>query len=181
MREFFNQGNSEEVQQFLRLYLKHQKSIFGYIVSMLPNWAEADDILQETTEIMWRKFADFEPGTNFSAWATKIARLQVLRHYRNHSTSHIRFDSDLLELLSEDSPCAFDDIDHRVLALQECMTKLTDNQKNLIKMRYYQTIPVKEMAVRARKPAHTIYKLLSRIHQSLMLCIRRRMRVEGTL
>ena len=167
-----------EVQRFLRLYLANQKRIFGFIVSMVPNWTDADDILQEATEVMWRKFSGFKTGTNFGAWGIMIARLQVLRHYRNCSSSHIRFDSEAMELLAADQPGVFDQIDERVSALEDCMKKLTDKQRYLIKMRYDKAVSVKEIAEIVNKPSYTVYKLLSRIHESLMFCIRHKLRME---
>ena len=175
-----DQNNSLEVQRFLRLYLANQKRIFGFIVSMVPNWTDADDILQDTTEVMWRKFSDFEPGTNFAAWGIKIARLHVFREYRK-SHSPVKFDSETLELLSADYSGVFDKIDNRVSALQDCLKQLPDKQRDLIKMRYDQVVSVKEIAERVNKPAHTIYKMLSRIHESLMFCIRHKLRTEEVL
>lgn len=54
--------------RFLRLLLKSQSSIYAFILVLVHDQNDADDIMQETVTLMWRKFSTFEPGTNFTAW-----------------------------------------------------------------------------------------------------------------
>ena len=47
---------------FLRLFLQNQRRLYAYILTLLPNRADADDVLQETSLVMWDKFdADGPP------------------------------------------------------------------------------------------------------------------------
>ena len=43
---------------------------------------EADDVVQEAALIALRKLDDFDVGTNFSAWMSRIVRLTALNHVR---------------------------------------------------------------------------------------------------
>ena len=52
---------------FTRLFLRNQKRIAGLIFSLVPQGAEADDVMQETCAVMWRKFGEFAPGSDFGA------------------------------------------------------------------------------------------------------------------
>ena len=67
--------------RFMRVYLEHQRRIFGLIRALVPSGADADDILQETSAVLWQKFDEFDPGTNFAAWSLRIARFQVMAYY----------------------------------------------------------------------------------------------------
>lgn len=53
--------------EFVRLLTGNQRKLYAFILSLLRRPADADDVLQETNMVMWRKCAEFEPGTNFDA------------------------------------------------------------------------------------------------------------------
>ena len=69
-------------EAFTRLLLQNQKRIAGLIYSLVPQGADADDVMQETCAVLWRKFGEFGLGTDFGAWALRIARFQVMSYYR---------------------------------------------------------------------------------------------------
>ena len=51
--------------RFLQLFLAHERRIYSYILALVPVWADADDLLQQTSVVLWQKLDQFEPGTNF--------------------------------------------------------------------------------------------------------------------
>ena len=66
------QGTSD----FVRLLTQHQRDMYLYIRSLLPDRHEADDVLQEVNLVLWDKRAQFRIDSNFRAWAFQIARIQ---------------------------------------------------------------------------------------------------------
>ena len=64
----------DQTETFIGHVMEHQRELYAFILSMLPNLTEADDVLQETNMVLWRKREEFEPGTNFGAWARTVAR-----------------------------------------------------------------------------------------------------------
>jgi RNA polymerase sigma-70 factor (ECF subfamily) len=74
-----NASKDSMVQEFMHLYVGKEQCIQSHIYTLVHNWAAAEDILQETAHILWLKFNDFEPGTDFMAWALAIAHYQVLK------------------------------------------------------------------------------------------------------
>ena len=64
-------------EAFLQLLTANQSRIMGFILAMVPNRSVADDILQETTLLMWEKFKNFQDGTNFTAWGISIAKNKI--------------------------------------------------------------------------------------------------------
>ena len=58
--------------EFLRLLLQHERRIRAYILALVPNWADADDLYQETTVRLWEQFADYNPEKEFGAWACTV-------------------------------------------------------------------------------------------------------------
>ena len=70
-------------EEFMRLFTHHQRHVYGYIRGLVPSLVEAEEVLQQTNLLLWEKFDQFQPGTNFRAWACKVAYLTVLKH-RDH-------------------------------------------------------------------------------------------------
>jgi DNA-directed RNA polymerase specialized sigma24 family protein len=55
-----------------------QRRLRVFVLSLAPDFSAADDVLQETFLVVTRKAAESEPGTNFFAWARRIATFKVL-------------------------------------------------------------------------------------------------------
>src|SRR5690606_9661712 len=89
-----------ENEQFVRLLASHERRIYAYILSLVPNWADADEIFQETNVRLWRDFAEFEPGTNFAAWAIRVAYYQVLTWRKRAARDQLIFDDDMVQSIA---------------------------------------------------------------------------------
>ena len=61
--------------EFLELYSHNYPRLQFYLTSLMPMADDAADVLQETSLVLWKRFDTYETGTNFFAWACKIARL----------------------------------------------------------------------------------------------------------
>src|SRR5258708_18412805 len=60
------------------LFVQHTAALRGFVHALMPDFARADDIVQETFLTVTKKAADFEPGTNFLGWVCSIARFKVM-------------------------------------------------------------------------------------------------------
>jgi RNA polymerase sigma-70 factor (ECF subfamily) len=69
--------------EFLGLYAMHAPSLRGYLLCQVPRWIDAEEIFQRCAVLLWEKFDQFEPGTNFEAWACHIVRLEVMNFGRS--------------------------------------------------------------------------------------------------
>ena len=80
--------NIVKEEQFMRLFLQSERRILGFILSLVPNLSDAEDLMQETCSIMWSKIDQFEPGTDFTAWGISIARYRVLTYRRKTQSAN---------------------------------------------------------------------------------------------
>ncbi len=163
----------------MRLFLANEHRFFGMICALVPNLTDAEDVLQETSTAMWRKFDQFEEGTDFAAWGLKFARLQSLKFHEKTRHNPLRFRDELLEQLADEAWQAAAESDFRRDALQECLCRLTDRNRELLRMRYEENQTVPAIAERIGKSIHAVYKAVSRIHDSLLDCVRRKMASGG--
>ena len=98
--------------------------------------AEAEDLLQETAKVLWKKFGDYDPKLPFLPWAKAFARYEVLNYVQKQKTQRKYFSAEMMKLLAEDFE--FVDALHeaRVLALESCVAALPENSRNLLDKRY---------------------------------------------
>ncbi len=157
---------------FVELYSLNYNRIKYTILSLIPNAIEAEDVMQETSRVMWEKFDQFESGTNFVAWATTIARFQVLK-YRKDYNSRIELSSELLAVLVEDSRNPLEKDDARLDALRQCLGKLDEKDQALLKSRFELNKTAKVLSKENGVAMNTIYRNESRIFSLLLGCVRR--------
>jgi RNA polymerase sigma-70 factor (ECF subfamily) len=159
--------------EFVSLFLTEQRELHRYIVTLLAGHQDADDLLQETAGVLWRKFDEFQRGTSFYAWACKTAYLLILEYRRRKGREALAIDRDVLNTLAttvvEDD--ATDEI--RITALEHCLAKLTPHDRQLIDRFYTEKVKVKEIAREMQRPEKSIYRTLGRIRLALSQCMRR--------
>ncbi|MBW3543082.1 MAG: sigma-70 family RNA polymerase sigma factor [Planctomycetes bacterium] len=161
--------------EFVQEFTRQQRKLFLYILSQIPSPIEAEEILQETNLVIWRKCREFEPGTNFAAWSTRIARLEVLKYLDRRQRDRARFSPALVELLAEEVLEDEPRLEERRKALAYCLQKLKARDCELIERRYAPGASGTSLAETLGRPANSIYQSLSRIRRTLMDCINRRL------
>ena len=117
--------------EFVRLLTLYQPNIFLYIRSLVLSPDDAPEILQETNLVLWEKHDRFECGTNFLAWAFKIARYK-LKEQRSQNKRKVRCFSDaLIDELALQSP-QYVDSGNWIDELNRCIAKLVAVDRELI-------------------------------------------------
>lgn len=149
------------------------------ILTLVANRADADDLMQETAAAMWKKFDTFEPGTDFAAWALRIARYQVMNHIAKASIRKRYFSTVALDALADEVVQVMENQDFRSEALQHCIDKLPERDRELLHLRYQPGATIKHVAARVGRSVHTVYEALNRIHCQLLVCIRRTLAQES--
>ena len=169
------------MREFLKELVPHQGRILAFILSMVPDRVDAEDILQETLYEMWNRFDSFTAGTNFVAWGVTIAKYKVLRFREKYARSRLQFSSDLLETLQLEGSEVLNRMPEYLEALRGCRQKLTEREGNLLQMRYEQGLTYDTMASRLGRSLQAIHKNLAKIHAKLVRCMRLTLRQEGLL
>jgi RNA polymerase sigma-70 factor (ECF subfamily) len=161
----------ERVDEFVRLLGQNQRRIFLYVMGLAPNWNDAEEIIQNTNLVLWREFAQFQPGTNFTAWACKVAFHQVLAWRKRKQRDRLQFSDAFLEAVAEESATAADLLEERSTALAGCIEKLPDSQRDLIRQRYAEGLTVEAIARQCDRTVDAVYRALSRIRHTLHDCV----------
>ena len=112
-------------EDYLQLLVEHERPLEMYVHSLVNSADDADDIVQECKVVMWRHFGKFDVGTNFLAWARKIALNQILNYRRKEkrrATSAV--DQAFIESVAAEIEKRSDHLEHRAEALRDCLRKL---------------------------------------------------------
>ena len=160
-------------EEFLALLVSHQKRIYAYILSLVPQVTDAEEIMQQTTIAMWKKFDSFEPNTNFSAWGMQVAKYHVLKYRSRQAKNQRILEPEILEKISESQQNRPNNRDDRLLALDVCLKKLDSSHYNLLQLRYDEGLKIKQIAEKIGRSVYTLYKTFAKIHTTLQLCIHR--------
>lgn len=170
---FVTMPESDRTQEFLELLTQHDRALGVYVYSLVPRTADADDILQQTKMILWRCFDQFEPGTNFLAWARKTAFHQILTYRRQTKREHLPLSEETLDALHNEVARLSDQGDDRREALKACLAKLPKEHRQLVMLRYFEEMEIEGIAEQIRSTVAAVYRALSRVRFALMECIQK--------
>jgi len=169
---------SIETEEFLKVLVPNQKRIFSYIATLIPNYADAEDVMQDVVALLWRKYADYVPNTDFVAWALTIARFKVYEYYKVIKRNQRKLSNETIRILEKESFVAEDQYNGHLEAVKKCIQTLDMKDYKLVQLRYEMNENVKYIATRFGLSVQSIYKNLARIHNILLLCVNRRLRQE---
>ena len=87
----------DDQERFTRCWTQAQPAVAGYIGSLVPNFHEAEDLLQNVAVVLLRKYPEYDESLPFVAWAMGIARFEILAKQRNFARSRTVFTPELAE------------------------------------------------------------------------------------
>jgi len=166
-----NKISQDRSSELVQLMMKHQRKLFGYILTLVPSRSDAEDILQETSLTICEKFADFETGTNFYSWACQIAYWKVRAARKKFATSKVIFNEEVLEAVAQTRLEMEDELDIRHNALSRCLHKLNERDRRMVLVRYESGHNVKAAAQACGRTIQGAYKALNRIRKTLHDCV----------
>lgn len=164
---------------FVQELTKHQSRLRGFIRCLLFQSECVEDVLQEANLLLWNKADQFEPGTNFWAWASEVARYSVLTHLKKQGRDRHVFDDSIVNELAMEAQALVAQTDERRAALERCLEKLPAPQRLLLDRRYGLRESIDTIAQALRRPPGSLRQTLYRIREALLRCIEKELDVEG--
>ncbi len=159
----------------MELLTRHQGRIFGYIFAAVRNLSDTEEIYQDTSLILWRKFAEFRPDSDFAHWACKTAKFEILHFFRDKRRSPVCFSDKILSDLAEVTAAPIHVAADQQQLLTECVDELPSADQQLIELCYDGRHSIKQVAEELKRSAQTLYNSLSRIRHLLFDCIGRKL------
>lgn len=169
---------STSKDEFVDLITRHRGAMYGYILALVQNSADAEDLLQQTCLVLWRKFDQYDPDGNFVQWASKIAQYEVLNFFKHKRRDRVVLSDELLSDLAVAAEETDEDAVRRE-ALAGCVKKLDASDRDLIEECYSGRTKIKTVASDRGRSADSVYKSLGRIRRWLFECIERALSQGG--
>lgn len=170
-------GGQPNRGEFVQSLTKAQLGLLRYITALVGNTDAANNILQETNLLLWQKADEFQPGTNFDAWATKVAYWQVKAYVRDRGRDRHVFSEEVVTQLAESAEEATD-VDTTVRLLQRCLETLRGADRELIALRYGNGFSVRQLSSHLGKSPAAVKGALLRTRRALRACVERRLSQE---
>lgn len=164
------EGNDNRVREFVRLLAECERRLDNYVLTLVPNWSDAEDIVQQAKLRLWEQFEQYDHAKDFGTWACTVAYYEVLT-FRRTSRSRLLFSQTVLDRVSKEAATFAADSDLRMHLLKECIEKLTQWQRELLLRCCMAGESVKEVAVQLGRKADSIQKAVLRIRRQLFRCV----------
>lgn len=161
-------------QQFAERVVHNQRQVFRYIVSLVPNRADAEELFQQTCLTLWENWEKYDLSLDFVPWACGIAHNHIRNFLRRRQNGQLQLEASVVELLAQRSVELRRCEDDKLTALRDCLSELTERNRIVIEG-YYGGKTIQEIADQRSASANAIYKLLHRIRELLHDCVSMRL------
>ena len=161
-------------EQLARLWTESQPVVGAYILSLLPDFHQAEDVLQQVAVLLVREFDRYDQARPFLPWALGLARNLALKSRRDLARSAERVLSDSLIDQIQD---AFEEPSDAWGAvrkvLRDCLQKQPQKARELLRWRYAYDLKPADVALKMGITSATVRVMLHRTRAMLRRCIKR--------
>ncbi|MDB5385855.1 MAG: cnrH 2 [Planctomycetaceae bacterium] len=164
---------------FVRLFARHERALRRYALTLLADPVAVDDVIQESSVAIWRKFDAYRTEDPFLVWSCKFVYFEALKYRKKWQSQRRFFSSETFEALARESEPIADQHESERIALQDCLSKLPQADRELVGLRYATETTVAALAEETGQSAKGLYRALERIRRVLMLCVQRKLAMEA--
>ena len=162
-------GSQAALEDFYHAY---EHSVYRYAHLKLNDPHEAADILNEVMLEVWNGAQRFEGRSKVSTWVLGIARHKILdrQRARRPDTTDVDAREDLEDTGSPD-PVDLSAADEQAEEIRRCLQELSDRQREVVYLTYYQGLSYPEIAVIADCPEGTVKTRMFHARKVLQRCL----------
>lgn len=171
-------GSQDRHDEFVALFVRHEAAIHSFVLTLLPDMAAAEDVVQQASMTMWRRFDQYQPGTSFRNWAFQIAKFTAMNHITKLRRDRHVFGERLLEMLAEQAAQQSEHLEDQRRALAFCIERLDENDRQTLAGCYQESSSIKRFAETIGQTPNAVYKRLNRIRAALLRCVEHRLGLE---
>jgi RNA polymerase sigma-70 factor (ECF subfamily) len=158
------------------------RQLYRLCASYAPSAAVAEELTQEVYFKLWENLHRYRAGSNFMAWAWRVARnLLIDAHRRSRREREAAWlDPEILDILpSSDDPGQQTERKQRLSMIATALRQLNEELAELILLRDFAGLSYQEMAEGLGLPLGTVKSRLNRARLELATAIRRRMQIRA--
>lgn len=160
----------------LKVLMPERTKQIGLAWSILNDAQLTEDAYQDMLSKAFEHESTFEGPRHLRDWSWKVLRNRCYELLRGRKCRTFLLDETAFELVDAELQSREDDaLDARTTALRQCLGALTENARNIIRLRFFEGLRGDQVAERLDRKPDAVYKALQRIYDSLGDCIRRKL------
>lgn len=168
-------NSNDDHERFTRLLLESEPVMLRSILVIVPNRADAREIVQETAVALWRQFDTYDSARPFLNWAMGFSRIET-RRFLARETRQAQLSIQAMGALELEMQQTAE-FDHAIEThLSSCLSKLSEKSLRLIKGYYHEGRSPETLSERESQTVEAIYKTIQRARRDLKTCIERQIR-----
>ena len=174
--------NMERSARIAIQWSKSQHAIWAFVVSLVPRYQQAEEIVQQVAVTVVEKYDEYEETRSFTSWAIGIARYKILESRRQYATekhSFHPFDDTIFEKLGMIYEEQAEEWGSHRIHMAECLKTMQGRSREALQLRYSQGIDLKVLAKKLGVTSGAAHTILSRARDVLRRCVQRRVAEEG--
>lgn len=177
-------ASDDQHARFIRLLNAVHRRLLAYLVSLLGNRHDAEDVLQKASVTMWRRFESFDASRatvneDFLAWACTVAFYEAKNFQRAAARSRLQFSEKLMAIIADERVADLAHVDERAEALERCLGELDEPSTRLVEAAYFEEGSLLKLAEQLGRAPQTLYNKLNIIRRKLAECVTRRLAERG--
>ena len=157
-----------------------QPRLRAFLLAFTGNRPDADEVLQDTNQVLWRKRETFRPDSSFSAWSFQIAAFEARNFLRKRArTNRTEIPSEeILADIAAEVEAHHSDRAHeeRRVELLQCLDKLAPADRELLMRRYFEDRPLAALAAERGVNQNALAQKLFRLRAMVLRCIEKQTR-----
>lgn len=138
--------NSDRQRQFTERFVNCDRRLFGFVITLLPNFDEVEEAYQETCMRIWAKWDQYDPDLDFLHWARGFAKHVVRELRQKQSRGQAMLSEQAMERIADTRFRLKLDYETRQSQLGECLQELSAEQRHLVARHYADDTPLKAIA-----------------------------------
>lgn len=167
MEELIKKAKEGDIGAYTEAFMKVRVDLKKFAISKLDDKSLADDIIQNVYYKAYKNLGKLEDNTKFKNWITTIVRNECLT-VNNYSKTHLESDIDELVEIMEDS--SIPNPESKV-SFEDMIKDLTEEEKNLLRLKYEEAYTNKEIAEELGIPYNTVKSKILRAIKKITLVV----------
>ncbi len=149
--------------------------LYGVVLRILNDAAEAEDVLQDIYLTIWRRAGAFEPERGLSpiTWLVAIARNKAIDRLRATARPRALRPMEEAGHVQDDGPAPSAAVEHadEAAALNRCMGELDPHHADVVRIAFFEGVTYEALAARIGAPVGTVKSWIRRSLQRLRACL----------
>jgi RNA polymerase sigma-70 factor (ECF subfamily) len=157
-----------DTEVFALLYDRYVQQLYHYCYHRTNNITDAEDLTSQTFLAALEAFPHYRRDGHFAAWLFTIARNKVVDYYRR--TPNVPLEESMVPPFHSDLAGEMENSQQKGILL-DAIRALTEDEQELIRLRYVAELPFGEIAKALRKSESAtkkmLYRLLARLKRQM--------------